>query len=271
MSKRLIILLATVASLGLLAQPAEAVPALPASMAAIGDSITQAFDVCCWYGNHPKNSWSTGSASSDGVRSHYERILALKPAISGRNYNDALSGAKMSDAPRQAALAVSQRARYVTILMGANDVCTSSSSTMTTVDTFRTQFRQTLSSLKTGLPGGSHIFVSSIPNIYRLWQIYHDDSVAALVWSTAHICQSMLSSSNTETDRQVVLNREKAFNAVLAQECGAYPNCLFDGYAVFNYAFTRSQVSKLDYFHPSLAGQSALASVTWAASWWSGL
>jgi pimeloyl-ACP methyl ester carboxylesterase len=30
-----------------------------------------------------------------------------------------------------------------------------------------------------------------------------------------------------------------------------------------------SQVSTLDFFHPSLSGQTALARVTWAASWWS--
>jgi lysophospholipase L1-like esterase len=272
MRTRLTIFLAIGLWLALTAGPARAAtPALPNSMAAIGDSITQAFDVCCWYGNHPANSWSTGSAGWDGVHSHYERILAHKPGISGHNYNDAVSGARMSDAPGQAASVVSQGAKYVTILMGANDVCTSSMSTMTPVDTFRTEFQQTLSSLETGLPAGSHIFVSSIPNIYRLWQIYHDDSLARLVWSTAHICQSMLSSNNTETDRQAVLAQETAFNGVLAQECGAYTNCRFDGYAVFKYAFTRSQVSKLDYFHPNLSGQSALAAVTWAASWWPGV
>jgi hypothetical protein len=27
-------------------------------------------------------------------------------------------------------------------------------------------------------------------------------------------------------------------------------------------------VSKLDYFHPSLAGQAALAAITWQRSWW---
>jgi hypothetical protein len=32
--------------------------------------------------------------------------------------------------------------------------------------------------------------------------------------------------------------------------------------------FSASQVSKLDYFHPSLAGQAALASITWQRSWW---
>jgi lysophospholipase L1-like esterase len=247
---------------------AAATPPLPTSMAAIGDSMTQAADACCWYGDHPHNSWSTGDAGWDGVLSHYERILAVKPAINGHAYNDSVSGARMSDAPTQAARAVGQQVKYVTILMGANDLCTSSTATMTPVDTFRAQFRQTLATLKAGLPGQAHIFVASIPNVYHLWEIYHTDWLAQFVWSTAHICQSLLSSSNTDADRQAVRDREAAFNAVLAQECAQYANCRFDGNAVFNYAFTKSQVSKLDYFHPSLSGQAGLASVTWAKSWW---
>jgi lysophospholipase L1-like esterase len=246
-------------------------PRVPTSMAAIGDSMTKAADVCCWYGDHPANSWTTGSASWDSVHSHYERILALKPAITGHNYNDAVSGARMSDAPRQAASAVSQGAKYVTILMGANDLCTSSLSSMTPMTTFRSEFQQTLSTLEAGLPAGAHIFVSSIPNLYQLWRLFHDDSTAELVWAAAHICQSMLSPLNTDADRQAVLSREKAYNDALMGECAQYANCRFDDYAVFNYAFIKSQVSKLDYFHPSLAGQTALAEVTWARSWWAGL
>jgi lysophospholipase L1-like esterase len=246
---------------------AAASPPLPTSIAAIGDSISQAADVCCWYGDHPHNSWSTGDASWDGVLSHYERIRAAKPAIAGHNYNDSVSGARMSDAPNQAAKAVQQQARYVTILMGANDLCTSSTSTMTSVETFRAQFQQTLATLA-GLPAQAHIFVSSIPNVYHLWELYHTDWLAELVWSTAHICQSLLSTSNTDADRQAVRDRETAFNAVLAQECAKVANCRFDGNAAYGYTFTASQVSKLDYFHPSLSGQAALASVTWGRSWW---
>jgi lysophospholipase L1-like esterase len=249
---------------------AAASPPLPASVAAIGDSITQAADACCWYGNHPGSSWSTGSAGWDPVVSHYERILTAKPAIYGHNYNDSASGAQMSDAPGQAAQAVAQQARYVTILMGANDLCTSSAATMTPVDTFRAQFHQTLATLEAGLPSSAHIFVSSIPNLYHLWQIYHTSSLAQFAWSTGHICQSLLSSSDTDADRQAVRNRETAFNQVLAQECAAFANCRFDGYAVFNYSFTKGQISTLDYFHPNLSGQAALASVTWGKSWWAG-
>lgn len=238
---------------------------LPGSMAAVGDSITQAFDVCCWYGNHPANSWSTGGASGDGISSHYERIRAANPSVVA--YNDAVSGARMSDAPGQATRAVSQGAQYVTILMGANDLCTSSTTTMTSVDTFRSQFRQTLATLNSAATK-PQIFVGSVPNVYHLWELFRYDLTAQTVWAVAGICQSLLSLSNTSTQRDAVRTRNVAFNTVLAQECAAYANCKFDGNAVYNFSFSRSQVSGLDYFHPSLSGQAALASVTWAASWW---
>ena len=270
MEMRRVLVLGCVVVLLSTAPAASAAPSLPKSIAGIGDSITRAADVCCWYGDHPAQSWSTGGGAFDGIRSHYERILALKPTIYGHNYNDARSGGKMADAPGQAQTAVTQGARYVTILMGSNDVCTSSASTMTSVSDFQAQFATTMSTLA-GLPSGRHVFVSSIPNIYRLWDIFKGNSTAQFVWSAAHICQSMLSPTNTEADRQAVLAREQAFNKVLADVCSEYTFCRFDGYAVFNYEFSASDVSKLDYFHPSLSGQAKLASVTWEQSWWATL
>jgi lysophospholipase L1-like esterase len=265
--RAVLVALITVAALAC-ATTASAAPPPPSSIAGIGDSITRAFDVCCWYGDHPAQSWSTGGMPFDGISSHYERLLGLSPAIAGHNYNDARSGARMRDAQGQAQTAVSQGARYVTILMGANDACTSAPATMTTVSDFRAQFAATMSTLVAGLPAGSHVFVASVPNIYRLWQVLHTDPAAQLVWWGAQICQSMLSLSNTEADRLAVLARVEAFNGVLADVCGQYAICRYDGGAVFGYSFTSGQVSKLDYFHPSLSGQAALASITWQRSWW---
>jgi len=243
-------------------------PPLPSSMAAIGDSMTQAADVCCWYGDHPANSWSTGGAGWDGVLSHYERIRAANPDIAGRNYNDSVSGARMHDGPGQAARAVQQQARYVTILLGANDLCTSSIETMTLVEAFRTDYQATLQTLFQGLPRRATVFVASIPDVYQLWDIYHTDPLAQFVWGVAGICQSLLSPARTEDQRQFVRERNVAFNQVLAQECAAYTRCRFDNNAVFNTQFTRADVSTLDYFHPSLTGQARLASITWGATWW---
>jgi hypothetical protein len=55
---------------------------------------------------------------------------------------------------------------------------------------------------------------------------------------------------------------------VLRDVCARYANCLFDQLALFGHRFSTRDVSKLDYFHPSLRGQAALANVTWSASWW---
>ena len=243
-------------------------PPQPNSIAAIGDSITRAADVCCWYGDHPANSWSTGGASWDGITSHYERLRALNPDIAGHNHNNAVSGARMSDGPTQAKKAVAQQAGYVTILLGANDLCTSSPRTMTRVDTFRSQLRETLQILTAGLPAGARIFVSSIPDVYQLWQIYHTDWRARAVWELADICQSLLAPSRTAAQRALVRDRNIAFNDVLQAECAQIARCLYDGDAVFSYQFTSRDVSKLDYFHPSLSGQAHLAQRSWAASWW---
>src|SRR4029453_14206546 len=136
--------------------------------------------------------------------------------------------------------------------------------TMTSVADFRAQFTATMNVLAQGLPAGSTVFVSSIPNTYQLWALFRNDPAAQLVWAIAGICQSMLSPANSEQDRQTVLAREQAFNQVLADVCGNYAMCRFDGGAVFGYVFTRGQVSQLDYFHPSRSGQAALASITWS-------
>jgi lysophospholipase L1-like esterase len=265
---RIVISALAVVLAGLVAQPARAeAPPLPTSMAAIGDSITRAYDVCCSYGDHPGQSWSTGSTSYDGIASHYERINQVKPAIVGHAYNDAVSGAKMAAAPTQAAKAVAQGARYVTILLGANDLCTSSPSTMTPTDTFRSQFTSAMATLM-AQDHKPYVFVSSIPDLYQLWQVLHTNSLARTVWAAAGICQSMLGATRTEAERQQVVAREQAFNQILADVCAAYARCRWDGGAVYRYQFSASQVSMLDYFHPSLSGQASLARVTWAASWW---
>ena len=150
----------------------------PDRIVAIGDSITRATNVCCWYGDHPRHSWSTGGAPFDGIRSHYERIRSADPSIHGRNVNVAVAGARMRHAPGQAATAVSRGAEYVTILMGANDACRSSAATMTSVEDFRSQFQETMTVLTTGLPR-ARIFVASIPNAKHV--VYDPISVSAIL------------------------------------------------------------------------------------------
>jgi lysophospholipase L1-like esterase len=241
----------------------------PSSMASTGDSITRAFNTCTFpFIDCPSNSWSTGSSSA--VNSLYRRILAANPAIAGRNFNDAKTGARMNALGGQVTTVVSQGVEYVTILMGANDVCTSSVSTMTPTATLEAQLQGALQSLSSGLPN-ARIFVVSIPNVYRLWQILHTNFGAVVTWTFGGICQSLLANpwSNAAADvarRQQVYNRNVADNAALESVCARFIHCRFDGNAAFNLQFVPSDVSTRDYFHPSVSGQARAAAATWAAT-----
>jgi lysophospholipase L1-like esterase len=247
------------------AAPAQAAaPPVPHSMAALGDSITRGFNACGWYVDCPSRSWSTGSTTS--VNSHLARLQRLGPVTA---YNDARTGAKMSALAGQAVSAAAQGAQYVTILLGANDACTGSESTMTPVATFAAQVDSGLATLKAA-PATPYVFIASIPDLKRLWQIGKDSFSARSAWSLFGICQSMLANprSTTTADtarRDRVQQRVRDYNAALAAACAAYGDrCLYDGGAVFGYPFTLSQVSSWDYFHPNTSGQAALASVTWS-------
>jgi lysophospholipase L1-like esterase len=266
--------LLSAAAAGLLAVLVLSVPAAaattppPNSMASMGDSITRGFNACGWYVDCTSRSFSTGDTSS--VKSHYLRILAVNPAISGKNFNDGTTGAKAVDMAGQAQTAVGQGVQYVTLLIGANDACTSSESTMTAVTTFRTQINTALTTLKSGLPT-ARLFVGSVPDIKRLWQIGSGNSSARNTWSAFGICQSMLANP-TSTAAADVARRDRVrqrvvdFNTQLAQACAAYgANCVFDNNAIFGYPFVLSQISTWDYFHPNTSGQTVLAQVSYAA------
>ncbi|GIH79948.1 GDSL-type esterase/lipase family protein [Planobispora longispora] len=236
------------------------------AMASLGDSITRGFNACGFYVDCPSRSWSTGTSTR--VDSHYLRLLADDPSMVA--YNDARSGARIADLPGQAELAVSQRAGYVTILMGANDACTSSEAGMTSVADFEASFRTAMRTLVTGLPEAS-IFVASIPDVRRLWQVGKDSSAARSAWAAFGICQSMLarprSTDQADVDRRErVRQRVADFNAVLAGVCAEQITCRYDGGAVFGYPFELSHVSRWDYFHPNTSGQRLLAEVTYPAA-----
>ncbi|MCM0676553.1 GDSL-type esterase/lipase family protein [Micromonospora phytophila] len=268
--RRLLAPLAALTVLVLLAPAPAAADAgpPPASMASLGDSITRGFNACGWYVDCTSRSFSTGDYST--VNSHYLRIRAVNPAIQGRNHNDARSGAKSADMYGQAGSAVSQGVGYVTMLIGANDACTGSESTMTPVSTYRANIDAALNRLKTGLPN-ARVQLISVPDIHRLWFVGKDSGSARSAWSAFGICQSMLanptSTAQADVDRRTrVRQRVIDYNTQLAQACAAYgANCDFDDNAVFGYPFALSQLSGWDYFHPNSSGQRVLASVSYAA------
>ncbi len=262
----------TAATVAATAGVSRAATTYPASMAAAGDSITRAYDIAWWGAlrDNPAYSWSTGTNTT--VNSEYSRLLKLSPALSGHAYNDAKTGAKRAALDGQLKTAAGQHVAYVTVLMGANDICTSSIATMTPTSTVQSEFRQAMRDLTDPTSGDPavKVFVSSIPNIYQLWSTLHTNSAAAWAWRTYGVCQSMLAASNTDAQRQQVLAREQADNQAIAAVCTTEfaQWCRWDNDATYNVKFTAGDVSTVDYFHPSVTGQAKLAATSWAASYW---
>lgn len=243
--------------------------AFPRSMAALGDSMTRAFAACPGAGDCPASSWSTGS--EPGLASHAQRI-AERSDRSPQVHNVAVSGATVAGLRSQVSAAVAADVDYVTILIGANDACAPSGDAMTSVARFRAEFTAALEELVEGLPK-ARIFVSSIPDLRRLWAVGKDVDEVVKIWEQYGICQSMLGNprvdgSSARARRDRVRDRVLAYNRVMEQACSQHRTCRSDGGAVFGYEFSLAMVSRADYWHPSIRGQQALAEVSWRAGFW---
>lgn len=244
-------------------------PSTITRMAALGDSITQAAMTCSSLTSCPANSWSTGTTTS--VNSHFQRLRAAgATGLAASNFS--VSGAGSAALPAQAVNAKNQGAQYVTIEIGAIDACTRTVAGMTLTATFKANVQTALATLASST-AAPEIFVASIPSLQRLYDINKSSFSARLAWSLLGTCQSMLAnpSSTAIADvqrRAAVQQRVNEYNQALSEVCAATAKCRFDGFAVANYAFARSDISTRDYFHPSLSGQATLAAITWPTTQW---
>jgi lysophospholipase L1-like esterase len=247
----------------------------PNVMTALGDSITRGFHTGTILQDVPANSWATGTNTS--VNSLCLRIKAINPVMNcgaanpPNGGNDAVTGARVAGTNAQAVNAVARNPKpeLVVILIGANDVCTSSQTNMTSVASFRASIETTLNTLSTGLPN-ARIQVMSIPNIFNLWNVGRVSASARFAWSLLGICQSMLANPTSFAAADVsrranVQQRNVDFNTQLQQACAGYIHCRFDNNAAYNLPFVLSDLSTIDFFHPNIQGQAKAANVAWTA------
>ncbi|WP_432116922.1 SGNH/GDSL hydrolase family protein [Streptomyces sp. bgisy032] len=237
----------------------------PHSVAAVGDSITRGFDACDVLSDCPQASWATGS--SPEVDSLAVRLLGRAKAAE-RSWNHAVTGARMADLPGQIAQAVRRKPQLVTVMIGANDACRATPSAMTPVSEFRADFQDALRSLRKALPE-AQVFVASVPDLKRLWSQGRNNSLSKQVWQLG-ICPSMLGDadaldSKATLRRDTVRQRVEDYNKVLREVCSADERCRHDGGAVYDYRFGVAQLSRWDYFHPSVDGQARLAEIAYRA------
>ncbi|MEV0171252.1 SGNH/GDSL hydrolase family protein [Streptomyces sp. NPDC050803] len=235
----------------------------PESVAAVGDSITRGFDACSVLSDCPEVSWATGS--SEEVDSLAVRLLGEAKA-GQHSWNYAVTGARMADLAGQMAQAATRRPELVAVMAGANDACRDTTSAMTSVADFRTQFEDAMSTLREALPK-AQVYVASVPNLKRLWSQGRTNPLGKQVWKLG-ICPSMLGDADALDSaatlrRDTVQKRVEDYNDVLKEVCAKDKRCRFDGGAVHSYRFGTEQLSHWDWFHPSVDGQARLAEIAY--------
>ncbi|MFF0478978.1 SGNH/GDSL hydrolase family protein [Streptomyces sp. NPDC004284] len=235
----------------------------PASVAAVGDSVTRAFDACSVLSDCPEVSWATGTDAA--VNSLALRLLG--PAkVTTHSWNLARTGARMAELPAQMAGAAAEKPELVTVMMGANDACRATPEQMTPVADFRASFEKALARLRAGAPK-AQVYVASVPDLKHLWSTGRVSPVGRQVWKLG-ICGAMLADAEdlgpaAERRRASVRDRVVAYNEVLEQVCAKDARCRYDGGAVFGFRFDGGQLSPWDWFHPSRDGQARLAELAY--------
>lgn len=243
-------------------------------------------------GDNPQHSWAVGTAPGDGVVSLLERFRALgaDPLVA----DEAISGATMRMAPAMARriLAAAGGApapgpAAVTILMGANDACARTASSMTSLEAFEQDFAEMLTILRdggtteggrtlAGLPTGSTLIVLAVPDVARLRDMAAPSGLVEA--ARGLFCPNLLAADAPAAEIEAARARIQAYNAALARACGEVEerdgrtgrlHCRHDGGLLFTTLFGADDVSSLDGFHPSLAGQAKLADLAWLTGPWS--
>lgn len=220
----------------------------PSSLAALGDSVSIGFASAGRFQPAPANSWITGG--NPLVRSVYRRLLASDPSLAQHVTNDAMAGATMSQLAYQVGLLPSG-VDLVTIEMGTNDVCEG-----TTAAAFRSELDDGLDALDHTQPQ-ARVVVLSIFDLPAMWSRVKSSPRAV---ARRNYCIGATTSTGRARFERTLLS----FDRVLAAACSRHPHCSYDQGAAAHIAWQRTDVSTVDFFHPSVSGQRKIAAALWA-------
>lgn len=256
--------------------PAPATPAPTATadgagagsgaIAVIGDSMSLGVNACSSPGECPAVSWALGDDAA--VQSVAGRLQAVEGQAREHVWA-AVDGGRVSGALGLVDKVVDSGAGLVLVLIGANDACTSSADRVTPPADFSADYASLLRRVSEGLPDAT-ILALSVPDLQQLWSVERDNPRATELWDQSPSCRSLLANaaSDAEADvarRAAVDAAVDAYNSAIAESCAQVAQCVSDGGALHGVAFSDAEISDIDYFHASAAGQAKIAEVAWAA------
>ena len=237
----------------------------PLVMATIGDSISAGFNAY-YAGDNRQLSWATGDANEPEFRSHRQRLAEVldREVVA---INEAIVGSVIWELERQVKRIVRYRPAYVTINVGANDLCTWPTNYESQLDYYESTLRSYVDQV-IAANNSVKILLAPIPNMYNLWEVAHDKPACQERWDAIDLCRDLMDPNNTEADRQRFVDRWDAANDALDRIAADYPDHIRFERELAYETFTWDEVAKLDCFHPSIKGQGRLAEMTWQHGWY---
>ena len=226
---------------------------------AIGDSLSAGFNAK-HIGDNRELSWCTGE--SPLVNSHLQRLEAFF-GKRFRGVNEAIAGSVAADLEHQTSRLLPNHPLYMTLNIGANDVCTwEPHGYEPKLAKFEDDVRAAVTRLVTAEPGVT-ITMAPIPNVYNLREVAHAVPGCQVKWDILGMCNPLLGSQRTQADREAFRVRWQQTNDALARVAASFPQQVKFNENAIDTPFTWDDVSPIDCFHPSILGQNLLAEKTW--------
>ena len=244
-------------------EPPAAAPEV-ATLGILGDSVSLGVNACAEQGQCAAVSWSGGTDPEVG--SVAERLAAAS-GVEPDVVNAAKDGGDVQDAIDRIDEVIEAQPQLVTVLLGGNDACGPTLDDMTPTAEYEAGLTTLLGRLNAEVPDAT-ILVMSVPNLMHLWEIGHVNGQAVQAWNSSPSCKNLLGSADdasaeASARRAAVAARVDEYNAAIVRVCAAAERCIDDGGAVFAYDFSADEISAIDFFHPSIAGQRAIAGIAW--------
>lgn len=228
------------------------------TVGALGDSITAGFN-SKKVGNNGGVSWSTGRDSA--VLSHSQRLRTLL----GRNVrtcNVSVPGSRVKDLALQERVLRYCKPDYVTITIGANDVCAWTDDYTQSIVDMKTGLRATLARLVKANPQVT-IILLPIPDLHQLWSVGVEDPSCSSRWRVWQFCGRLLGPKASNADRLTVLQMWKDGNVAIDEVAAEFPDNVVHDAGLQDVHFETRHLSRIDCFHPSILGQGLVAEKTW--------
>ncbi len=261
-----LLLIFLITSVTWLPQQARSEDEKPYIMGSLGDSISAGFNA--WrYGDNRELSWAGGLDPQGLVESHARR---LKNQLVGRDLvvvNEAFVGAEVRQLQRQAARLLKSKPDYVTIAIGANDVCTWYEDYLPKLESYKQHLTQVIDRLIEANPK-IKIVLLPVPSIPLMYELGLKRSGCQAKWDTMGVCKPILAADRTPQQRQDFTARFEHLNQTIGAIAAQYSINVRFVPEIAKAAFDDSMISPLDCFHPSIEGHNFISDLSFDPTWY---